>query len=255
MATYYPQATGFPQLVPESGLFSNSATARYDLGMLALDKLGNVYRYVKASEAVAFGELVTHVALAAWDSGIVTDGAVTAGDTKIHIDTITTAMTANQYAGYFVRQGEAAAKGIMHRIKSHAAMAASGEGDLILAHPALEAFADGAALSIFNPFLVELTDAGTETICGVGIGDITANYFGFVQVGGIHPGVLCDGSNGAGVVLNEPIVPYGTDPGQGQGMAGNTEADIMEAANSPLIALDASTTDAGYVPAKFVRVA
>jgi hypothetical protein len=36
-------------------------------------------------------------------------------------------------------------------------------------------------------------------------------------------------------------------------MAGSAEADIMELACSPLIALEASSTDAGFVPAYFVR--
>jgi hypothetical protein len=100
---------------------------------------------------------------------------------------------------------------------------------------------------------MELTDAGTEPIMGVAIGAITAASFGFVQVGGFVQAVLCDGSNGAAVVIHEPIVPYATDPGQGQGMAGSAEADIMELACSPLIALEASATDAGFVPAYFVR--
>jgi len=252
---YQPQGTGYPQLLPESGIFCDHATAKYSLGMLAIDIYGNEYRYVRANEAIAVGELVTAVALAAWDSGIVTDGAVVAGDTKIHVDTITTAKAANFYAGYWIRQGEAAGKGRLHRIESHDAMAASGEVDLILSKstPALEAIADGVALQIFNPYNMELTDAATEVIRGVGIGTITSGQYGFVQVGGLHPGVLCDGSNGNPTVVNEPIVPYASDPGQGQGRDGSAEADIVEMGLSPLVALDASTTDAGYVPAQFVR--
>lgn len=248
------RATGFPQLMPESALYSNSSTKKFPLGMLAMDVDGNFYRYVKASEAIAFGELVTGVALAAWDSGILVDGAVTAADTKIHIDTVTTAMDEDEYADFYIRQAEAAGLGILHKIVKHPAIAASGEGDIYLEDGgAQEAFANNAALSIYSPYYVEKTDAGTELIRGVGITALTADYFGFVQVGGVTS-VLCDGDNGAAVVLNEPIVPYGTDAGQGQGMAGGDEADIMEAAASPLRALDASTTDAGYVPAVFTSI-
>lgn len=248
------KGTGYPVLLPEDGLMANSTTRRYSPGMLAIDIQGNEYRYVKASEAIAVGELVTAVVPTAWDSGIVTDGAVAVGDTKIHIDTITTAMTAGQYAGYYVCQAPAAGKGFLHRIKGHDAMAASGEGDLILDHAAMEIFTDGTALLIFAPWLVELTDAALEHIYGVGIGTITSGSWGFVQVSGTHPGVLCDGSNGAGVVAGEPITPYGTDPGQGQGVDAGTpaEADFNEYL-SPLVALEASTVDAGYVPARFIR--
>jgi len=256
MANVTPQGTGYPQLLPENALFSDSATAKYPLGMLALDIYGNEYRYIRANEAIAFGELVTPVALGTWDSTIVTDGAVVAGDTKIHVDTITTAKAANFYSGYWIRQGEAAGLGILHRIESHDSMAASGEVDLILSKmtPAQEAIADGVALQIYNPYNMELTDAAVEAIRGVGVYPLSASQYGFVQVGGMHPGVLCDGSNGAAVVAGEPITPYGTDPGQGQGVDASSpaEADFNEYL-SPLIALDASATDAGYVPALFIR--
>lgn len=255
MANYLPQSTGYPQLMSEDGLHCDHASAKFPLGMLAMDIYGNEYRYVRANEAIAFGELVTAVALATWDTSIVVDGAVVAGDTKIHVDGIVTAKAANFYAGYYIRQGEAAGLGRLHRIEAHDSMAASGEVDLILspATPAQEAFATNTTLQIWNPYNMELTDADTETIRGVGVFPITATYYGFVQVSGVHPGVLCDGSNGTAVVLNEPIVPYGTDPGQGQGCTENDATSDFEVANSPLIAKDASATDAGYVPAMFVR--
>ena len=250
------QSIGAPPMVlPMDALRANDDTQRFRLGQKVHDIEGNTYRYVYAGvEALAYGELVTHVTLAAWDSGIAADGAITADTTNIlHIDTITTAMTKNQYAGWYVCQAPAAGKGRMFKIKSHEAMAASGEGDLVLHDVMNEAFVDDVALLIFNPWNVELTDAGTEVIRGVIPSGISSGYYGFMQTGGVCQGVICDGSNGAAVVAHEPIVPYATDPGQGQGMAGSAEADIMEAAASPLIALEASSADAGYVPAYFIK--
>jgi len=258
MSTAYDSYKGIgapPIVLPMDALQADDATQRFRVGGLVYDIEGNAYRYVKAAEALAKGELVTHTALATWDSTIVTDGAISLADlTKtLHIDTLTTALTKNEVAGYSICQAVAASKGRLFRIKAHDAMAASGEGDLFLEDVIDEVIADGSALSIFHPSVVELTDADTEVIRGVAFKVISSDQFGFVQVGGFVQDVLCDGSNGAAVVLNEPIVPYSTDPGQGQGMAGNTEADIMEAAASPLIALRASTTDAGFVPAYFIK--
>ena len=248
------QATGFAQIPPDVGIARNDASPKFRLGTEIQDCNGNTYRYVKAAEAIAYGELVTHTAKAAWDTTTVVDGAITANTTNIlHVDTNTAAWTINQWAGYWVCQAIGAGLGRLYQIKSHPAIAIAGECDVVLEDNMAEAFADGAVLYIFNPWLVELTDADTETIVGVGVGTITATYYGFVQTGGLHPGVLCDGSNGTAVVLNEPIVPYGTDPGQGQGCTENDATSDFEVANSPLIALAASTTDAGYVPAKFVR--
>ena len=250
---FNPKATGYPQLVLEDGIFSNSTTARYPLGMLAIDVLGNEYRYVVTAEAIAVGELVTNVPIATWDTSVVTNGAVAVGDTVINIDTSTSAFTANQYAGYSLSQAVAAAKGFLHRIKGHDSVAAAGALELQLDHAAMEVIADGTALNIYHPYLIELCDGATENIAGVGIGTIASGSYGFVQVGGIHPGVLCDGSNGTAVVLNETITSYGTDPGQGAGYATADEAGDMEVANSPLIALQSSSIDAGYVPARFTR--
>ena len=252
---FNPQGTGYPQLLPEDAIYSNSVAKKFKLGMLALDINGNEYRYIQAVEGLAVGELVTPTVPATWDSTIVIDGAVAVDDAVIRIDRLTTAMTANEYEDYFVCQAPATAKGFLHRIKGHPAIAAStGDGDLSLAHPAMEIFADGTALLIYQPYRMELTDAGLEQIRGVAIGTITTDYYGFVQVSGYVNGVLCDGSNGAAVVAGEPITPYGTDPGQGQGVDASTpaEADFNEYL-SPLVALEASAIDAGYVPALFIR--
>lgn len=245
-----------PIVLPMDALVANDASQRFRLGQKVQDINGNEFRYIKATEALAKGELVTATAIAAWDSTIVVDGAVAVADlTKVlHVDTMTSAMTKNQYAGYYVKQAIGAGLGRSFKISHHEAQSAAGdEVDIFLEDTIDEAFGDGAVLSIFNPFVMELTDAGTELIMGVSIGAIAAASHGFVQVGGFVQAVLCDGSNGAAVVIHEPIVPYSTDPGQGQGMAGSAEADIMELAASPLIALEASATDAGYVPAYFSR--
>ena len=257
MGKLYP-ATGFPQLLPEDGVLCDTADKRFPLGGMVMDVYGNFFRYVKASEALAVGEIVTHVPLGTWDTTIVVDGAIVANTTnKLHIDTTTTVMTANQYKDYFVAQAVAAGKGRLFRIVTHPAIAAAtGEGDLTLAEDMTEAFADGTALEIVNPYLVELVDANTDTIAGVAIGTITVNQYGFVQVGGIHSGVLTDGSaGGTAIVLNETVSSYGgTDPGQGQGYATADEAGDMEVANSPLIAMQDSAIAEGYTPCKFSRI-
>ena len=50
------------------------------------------------------------------------------------------------------------------------------------------------------------------------------------------------------------VSSYGTTPGTGHGQTGYAEADEMEVANTPLIAMQDSTVDASYVPCKFSRV-
>ena len=255
MSKLYP-ATGFAQLLPEGGVLCDTADKRFPLGGMVMDVYGNFFRYVQASEAIAVGELVTCVPLTTFDTTVVVDGAIVANTTnKLHIDTLTTAVTAGQYNDYFIAQAVAAGKGRLYRIVGHPAIAATtGEGDLTLAEDMTEAFADGTALEIVNPYYVELCDGATDTIAGVAVGTITIAQYGFVQVGGVHNGVLCDGSNGTAIVLNETVSSYGTDPGQGQGYATADEAGDIEVANSPLLAMQDSAIDAGYVPCKFSRI-
>jgi len=241
-------ATGAPIIPPINGLSGNHATRQQAYGLRIQDEVGNVFRYVKANEALTKGDVVTAIARAAWDSGIAVDGAITANTTNVlHIDTITTAMTKNQYAGYYVSQATAATKGAAFMIESHEAMAASGEGDLILTETMDEAFANDVALLIHNPWLVEKADATTEVIIGVAVHDITSGYFGWIQVGGYCAKVKCGSATSAAIVANEPMIPNGTGTGKTEGavegMAGSAEGDIMEAAASPLIALRAVGAD------------
>lgn len=252
-----PRSSGGPPLVISTeGLYANSSVRQYSLGQKAYDVDGNVYRYVLATEALARGQVVTATALAAWDSGILVDGAVTAGDTKIHVDTVTTAVAAGYWAGYWIGQAPAATgKGALHKIKGHEALAASGEGDIFLdeSTPAAEAFANDVALLIYHPWKVELCDATTEVIRGVVVNTIDSGHYGFIQVGGFVPAVLVGHSTSAAVVLNEPLTPLATPAGSVQGMAGGDEADIMEASASRLIAMEAVNANiVCYVPAYFV---
>jgi hypothetical protein len=260
------QASGYGKVPPEGGLERNDATRKMELGTVVSDTLGNSYRYVKASEALYKGGLVTAVAKAAWPVGVLIDGTLDATDAtnKIHIDTFAVANTKNQFAGYWLSIPAAEATntadgGIAHKIKCHDAFFTSAgdstEGDIYLEDNLGEEWTDGLALSLYNPYLMENTDAGTEIIMGVGICTIAAGSYGFVQVGGHCPTVYCGGTTSAAIVINEPIVPGATVvtdtiAGAGIGMAGSAEADMHEAALSPVIALQNLAADtAGWVEA------
>jgi hypothetical protein len=246
------QPIGHAPFLPRGGLFANLATNEFGiaLGTEIRDNRGNVFRFIKAAEALAEGQCVTAVAEAAWDATAVVDGAGAAGDTKLHVDTLATAWTANQFAGYYVTMATAASKGKSYRIKGHGSAAIAGELDVFLSDPLSEVYADGGVLLIYHPFLYELTDADTEVIKGVAIGTITSGYYGWVQVGGYFQAVQCGHTTSAAIVLDEPVVPVAAVPGAVQGMAGNAEADIMEATASGLIALRAVAANTpGYLAA------
>ena len=249
--TYKPKATGWPQLITEDGIFSNTATQKYPLGMMVLDIHGNTYRYVKANEAIAVGQVVTPIAKTTFDSAQLY-GAGASGDDHIHIDTKAAAVTINQYTDYFIGQASAAGLGAFYRLAGHPAADATAvwKANLATENTLIEAFADNVALNVYNPYLIELTDAATEFILGVAIGTLTSGYYGFIQTGGFCPCVAVGHSTSVAIVVNEPMAPVAANPGSCEGVEGGDEVDIFCAFCSPLIALQAvAANTTGYVPA------
>jgi len=241
---------GSKPIISGIALTDTHTTKQLELGTIFEDREGNLYKYIKAGEALVRGDCLRPSAMAAWDSGIAIDGALVSGDQVMHIDTVTTEMAANAYAGYWVGQAPAAGKGMLHQIKSHPLIAVSGEGDLYLEDPIAEAFADDVALLIYHPDVLEQTDSATDIITAVAIVGIASGSFGFVQIAGFIPAVKIKGDTQA-LVVDEPIVPC-TTVGAGIGRDGAVEADIVEIGLSPLIAVEASSA-AGFAPALMGR--
>lgn len=252
MATNYaPKFTGYPTSLPRGG--SNHSTQSFRLGAVINDEQGNQYRYIKANEALSAGDVVTAVAAAAWDSGILVNGAVTSGNTIV-VDNITTTVAASFYKDYWIFQAAAAGKGYSYRIVGHEPFTAGSSAEVYVEPAVGETLADNAALKIFNPWLVEKVDATTEMPRGVAATDIDSGNFGFVQIGGYVPAVKVGHSTSAAIVLNEPLVPVGSgNQGSMQGFAGTTEADILEAGLGRIIALDAvGANTTGFIPAYII---
>ncbi len=242
-------------LVSGAALDANDSTKKMPLGTIRQDRNGNLYRYIKAKEALTRGACVTQVAKAAWDSTTVMDGASAVDDESLHVDTNTSAYTKNQYEGYWLSQATGTGLGKAYQIKSHPAIDASSEMDIELVEPCEEIIADGAVLLIFNPYEVELVDGDTEITIGVAIGTITIEYFGWIQIAGHVPAVQVGHSTSDAIVLNEPLVPVEGVPGSCQGMAGDDEADNMLSTCSPLLSLQAvSANVTGFVEALMRRM-
>jgi len=258
------QASGFGQIPPDGGLKRNDTVRKMELGTVISDTMGNSYRYVKANEALFEGGLVTAVAKAAFPTAVLVDGTVNAASAtnKIHVDAHVADLTPNQFRGYWLSIPAAEATntadgGRAIRIKSHDSVdwSSSTESDIYLEDNIAEEWTDDLALSLYNPYLMENVDASTEIVMGVAIGTIAAGSYGFIQVGGHCAAVYCGGTTSLAIVANEPIVPGATIAtdmiaGAGMGMAGSLEADIKEAANTPVIALQALAANTqGYVEA------
>lgn len=245
--------TGPAMGVPRSVHSGGHGTGSFRLGAEIKDEHGRTFRYIKASEAITAGDILTGTAAAAWDTTIVTDGALTTSSGNVmHVDTITTAVAADYYKGGIVYQATAASKGYGYRIRNHEAFSASGEADVYLETDIAEAIADGASLYFYHPYWMELTDAATEVINAVAVEDIASGSYGFVQTSGVCDSVKAGHSTSAAIVLNEPLVPVAANPGAVQGFAaaGPTEAQILTGLCTNLYALEAvNANTTGFVRA------
>lgn len=244
------------RIVPDGSLTRVDTVARYTLGELAQDETGNTFRYIKANEAITRGDALVSVAKDIWDTFVVVDGAVAVGDNYIHIDTNVSAFLVNEWAGYYVSQACATGLGKGYRIKSHAAIGATSEVDIILDSTSEEIIDDGTALLIFNPFLMELVDGVGENVKAVASVSIASGSFGWVQVAGHVPALKVGHSASRAIVIDEPLAPIGATPaGAMQGVAAGTpnEAEILRYI-SPLFACQAVTLNTtGFIEATMMR--
>lgn len=243
-------------------LETDKATRKYTLGEIRItarnDKFTGVYQYIKVSENVTRGQALTPITMATWTVGndIKVDGAVVSGATTMTVDgntATTTAITANQFKGYWIRQAAASGKGMANQIKSHPALA-EGTGDMLLTMERAieEAMVDNVALEIYHPYYMELVDNSDEPIMAVAVEDIDSGQFGWVQVGGFVPAVEVGHTTAKAIILHEPMIPIAANANAGstQGLEGHALGEITDAFLSPLLALAAIAADTtGFIPA------
>lgn len=242
------------KLINKALLLANESSPQEEIGIERQDVDGNVYKYIKANEGLVIGQAVVPVVEAAWDSAV-TNGAVASGDLTMSVDTKTGAVTANQFKGYFIGQAAAPLKGMFYKIGSHEAAEATDPFKLTPDRAFAEEFSDGVALRVYAPWLVEKVDAETEITLGIVLGTITADYYGWIQVGGFCRAVLIGHTTSNALVVNEPMRPIGTDlQGSLEGSSASVAAE--ETAAGAVIALQTVSSDTvGYVPALIKRFA
>lgn len=239
------------KLVNPATLLANDSTAKEEIGIERQDVDGNVYKYIKANEALAIGQSVVAVAETTWDSAVL-DEASSSGDTEIDVDTKAAAVTANQFKDYYIGQAAASGKGMFHKIKYHEAALATASFNVTFETAIAEAFGNGVALRVYAPWLMELTDALTEMVHGIAIGTITTDYYGWIQIGGFCRAVLCGHSTSTATVINEPLKPIAALAGSLMGSTGTVSAE--EAAAGTVIALQTlALNTVGYIPGLIKR--
>ncbi len=181
-----------------------------------LERGGNRYVYIQASEAIAEGQVVT------FDQSGATSVDVVASDDGGYTVTPQTSpsWTPDAYKGYFMTVDDGIGEGQTRRIGGNSA------DSLFLEDPLTTALtvAGVSDITIWTPYRVQLTDGATlvEPVVGVAITALTDEYYGFIQCEGLCEGVICD----AAMTQNGFLSPSSANAGQAlEAAAGETLDD------------------------------
>jgi len=196
--------TGNPQYFSQ-GLMKSSAVKEHDLGAVAVDKKGNKFRYILCgATAIVPGQLQQSTADVAHHTNIACAVAAVL-DATITVTLGATLATANQYAGGYIIINDVDGQGETYRIGSHPAADASATLVLTLEDDVRTALTTNSqATLVANPYNGVIVHPTTSTGAPVGVGlyDITAAEYGWLQTHGVISGL-----NDAGTAIGLGIAP------------------------------------------------
>lgn len=182
------QMTGDLQIVA-ADLTHNSSIQMHNLGERAVTPDGRSFRYVKVgATATVTGKLYQAPAEVTNHQNLAPTADVAAGDLSFTVTLGATAATANQYAGGWAVVTVTPGVGQMLKIKSHPAANASATLLLTLEDPVGVALTTAASKidlvpNPYNGIILNPTTASSSSV-GSAVQIITANQYGWLQVGG-----------------------------------------------------------------------
>ena len=178
------------------GLYEISSTKRERLGTKRILQDGRIFRYAYAGGALVAGKLVQMKAINAHHENVAPSAAASAAATSIVMDTLSTTLSAGQLIdGYVVVQDDAG-EGYIYDVTDHEATTTP----TIKIEPGLqEALTTSSTLTLCHNPWWSCDHGTTEELLAVGVPlvDVTANYYCWLQTGGLCP-VLINGSIAAG---------------------------------------------------------
>ena len=192
------------------GIYSESETAKHDLGEKIELADGRCFRYCYFDAAVTVGKMVAPD-MSTGGAVEISDGTIATGTAGSSVVTITGSgssgppadfqgVSANDYAGSYLHITDGAGEGFTYRIKSNGA-ASSDAVEFTLFDPIVTALATGASDFAITPGLfnnVHITDATQGAVVdyipvGVTMTGVTAEYYAWVQTSGVAT-CLADGT-------------------------------------------------------------
>jgi len=219
-------------------LHSESSTALHNLGELVFSNDGRAYRYCKAgATALVAGKLQQSSAEDTTNFQNLTCAVSSAGATSI-TTTSTVTLTVDQLAGALLTVTAATTgAGFLYKVKGHAAATAA-VVTFNLEDPVVVATTGTVTVDLapnaYSGVIVNPTTASSAAI-GVAVYNITATYYGWLQVGGVAS------------ILNDGGSTVGTNVSASNGTAGAVEAAVTAQAAIGVALTGVATTEYGLV--------
>lgn len=164
-------------------LTANDSTAQEDIGTIRRLVDGRTFRYVKMTGGgLSMGKLVKPAAVVDIDDLTCADGTGPDGATTTIITYATGGWTAGAYVGWYFK-ADTGATGSEEALKivGNTASALTLEKSI---GTDMADDDDGEIIAPLGSVVITAIDTTTQKACGVGIGTITQNYYGWVQIKG-----------------------------------------------------------------------
>lgn len=219
-------------------IHSESSTQLHNLGELVFSNDGRAFRYAKAgATALVAGKLQQASAEVTTNLQNLTCAVSSAGATSI-TTTSTPTVTANQVAGGLLTVTAATTgAGFTYKIKSHAAATAAAV-TFNLVDPVVVATTGTVTVDVIpSPYSAVVVNPTTATSAPIGVAvyNITAAYFGWLQVGGVAS------------ILNDVGSTVGTNVSASNAVAGAVEAAVTAQAAIGVAVTGVANTEYGFV--------
>jgi hypothetical protein len=188
--------------------FSDSATAKHEVGAQAIGRGGRKFRYVKVGDTALVAGNVVQAPAELSDHYGQTPAAAVIGATSVTV-TIggSTAVTADQYAGGQLIVDTTPGEGYAYLIQTHPAASGGATCVMTLADPIQVALTTASRVTfVSNPYTGVIAAPATTltgAVVGVAIYPITALYYGWIQTSG-PASVLIAGTPAVGQALSAP---------------------------------------------------
>lgn len=233
------QMTG-PVQIAAQGLYDESSTALHALGEIVFTNDGRAFRYCEAGgTALVSGSLYQGVAENTSDADLAVSATAVGATQVTTTDTVT--VTANEYANGFLVINTTPGIGKVYKIASHPAASAAVVTITLDDEIEVALTTSSRVTLVSNPYKDVVIAPTTETgpLAGVAVAAITADYFGWLGVGGPQP-MLAEGSITVGI----PVVRSDTTAGAVESVSDGAH-ELLEEVGSAITTI--ATTDVGMV--------